>query len=93
MFQGLNSLSALFLHRNKLQYLANDTFTTVLSMTILDLSDNQIVSIEIGAFLPLKNLVCLIVWGNPVFKNIQEIGLLFVRSDVIIATDGRGCYF
>jgi len=93
MFQGLNSLSALFLHRNKLQYLANDTFTTVLSMTILDLSDNQIVSIEIGAFLPLKNLVCLIVWGNPVFKNIQEIGLLFVRSDVIIATDGRDCYF
>ena len=89
MFQGLNSLSALLLHGNKLQYLANDTFTTVLSMTILDLSDNQIDSIENGAFLPLKNLVCLIVWGNPVFKNIDSLGLLFFRSDVIIAKDGQ----
>lgn len=65
-FTGMNSLTTLFLHKNKLSQIDEHVFKGLTNLKELWLESNYIISIDKNAFATLKNLERLCLSGNPV---------------------------
>ena len=63
---GVSNLHELYLQHNKIEYISCDSFNTLNSLKILNIGYNNLHSIKMEMFVPLRNLMELRVENNPV---------------------------
>lgn len=93
-FRALSKLWFLNLERNKIENIASDAFTDLVSLEILDLSTNRIQSLGKNIFSSLKALKRLYLNGNEIqflnsqiFASLVNVEYITMRNNEITSLD------
>jgi len=88
---GVSSLQELYLQHNKIEYISSDSFNSLNNLKILNIGHNNLQSMQMEVFVPLRTLMELRLENNPVLCDCQLGDIYFWCLTLEIKLENMTC--